>query len=292
VLSDNATEEDSYQCKDGVVCQFLHNIDNQKEQFNKCYNSPISLAELLQGFFEYYAMYDFSKNVLCPITGTSKIKTRRWANSSSLDLINPLEPNLNVSYNVSVKSVEKFKEQCRKAIKKLNSCRQHNNKEKHNGLFNLFENEELTPQRPRVVVPNLHDLNLLGDDEDEPSRSSGNNRIDLPDIMINKDQGNKPFGRTEAMGRKSETSKTELNNFQDDDIIIPLREDRRETQLQNAKGEKLISKKAFQNLFSSEVKSKSVSVQKKTDTVEDDRIDKLKVKYLRSNAKSKFTHKM
>ena len=296
VLSDNATEEDSYQCKDGVICDFLHNINNQKEQFNKCYNSPISLSELLQGFFEYYALYDFSKNVLCPITGTSKLKTRRWTNSSSLDLINPLEPNLNVSYNVNAKSVEKFKEQCRVAIKKMNEWRK--NKEAHPGLFFLFENEDLRPQRPKVIVPNLFDLDLLGD-EDSTSNKSTKNKFEVSELFEEEKADKATTVKSEPT--EDNIGKPGWNN--ENEISLPLRESR-ENITNNKHRERLISKKAFQNIFSAakpDVKlgsekspAESLTAPDKghADPAEEKRIDKLKVKYLRSNAKSKFSHKM
>ena len=88
--------QDSYQCRDGVQCNFLHNISNQKGLLNKCFNSDISLSELLLEFFQFYANYNFTTNALCPVSGTSIVKTRRWKNSATIDLINPLEKDLNV----------------------------------------------------------------------------------------------------------------------------------------------------------------------------------------------------
>ena len=88
--------QDSYQCRDGVQCNFLHNINNQKGLLNKCFNSDISLSELLLEFFQFYANYNFTTNALCPVSGTSIVKTRRWKNSATIDLINPLEKDLNV----------------------------------------------------------------------------------------------------------------------------------------------------------------------------------------------------
>ena len=173
-LSDLATESDTFTTRDGVDVNFLHNINHQKEMLNKCYHSDISLQDLLQGFFTHYATYDFGKNVLCPITGTNKMKTKRWKHSSHLDMINPLEPTLNVSYNVGYKGLEQFKEECRKGIKKLNNLKQSAQEESpvKDGLFWLFKNESAPPTRPRLVIPSLKSLDLGSGKENQGGKKS------------------------------------------------------------------------------------------------------------------------
>ena len=203
-LAERATEKDSFTTRDGVNVNFLHNINNQKELLNKCYHSDISLFDLLHGFFSQYATYDFSKNVLCPITGTDQMKTKQWKHSSHLDMINPLEPDLNVSYNVSAKGLEQFKNECRKSIKKLNILKQAESEESSvkDGIFCIFKNENALPPRSRIVIPNMHEI--CSDDGRKNKKKPRNDRDgkshSLPHLSV-KEYFDKTISPNDAMPR-------------------------------------------------------------------------------------------
>ena len=308
-LSDLATESDSFTTRDGVNVSFLHNINNQKELLNRCYHSDISLQDLLHGFFSYYATYDFSKNVLCPITGTNKMKTKRWKHSSHLDLVNPLEPSLNISYNVGYKGLEQFKDECRKSIKKLNILKQASLEESpvKDGLFWIFKNETAPPQRPRLVIPSLRSLDL-GSGKDnlggKKSRSetegkrhaqisvkeyfelSSSSNDTQPRLKINKTDGEKSRTDETINAWKNETESgvwSEINQLQGKEDNM-------------AKSSKLLSKKKLNSLFKpSIVEDSVVSTETKVETdelQERERLERLKMKYLRNPSSQSFKHNL
>ena len=351
-LTDLATESDSFTTRDGVNVSFLHNINNQKELLNRCYHSDISLQDLLQGFFSYYATYDFSKNVLCPITGTNKMKTKRWKHSSHLDMVNPLEPSLNISYNVGPKGLEQFKDECRKSIKKLNILKQASLEESpvKDGLFWIFKNETAPPQRPRLVIPSLKALDLGSGKENLKGKKSRSERegkshaqisvkeyFELnssshdtqPRIKKNKTHGEK--SRTDET-RNAWKNKTEPEVWSEIDISSStdtqprLRKNKTDgektptdetinawknkteselwseiNQLQGkddnmARSSKLLSRKTLSSLFKpSIVEDSVVSTETKLETDESqerERLERLKMKYLRNPSSQSFKHNL
>lgn len=168
-LANLSTSSDLYHCEDGVNVQFLHNVSGHKESLNKCYSSSISLLELLHGFFEFYAPYNFSTLALDPISGISRPKEKSWKNSSALDLINPLEPDLNVSFNVNRRAVELFQTKCEQDINKILTLKE---AEKEgtclkDGLFWLFDTKDRGPHRSKLVFPSVNDLYLKEEKEKE-----------------------------------------------------------------------------------------------------------------------------
>ena len=104
-LAAAASARDVFYCEDNLRVSFLHDVSRRKPEFNKCFHSALSLQELLHDFFHFCSDYDFSGKCLCPITGTSISKDRCWSKSSAMDMINPLETDLNVSYNVNRQAV-------------------------------------------------------------------------------------------------------------------------------------------------------------------------------------------
>jgi len=103
---------------------FLHDINLMKPHLNKCYDSQVSLEELLGGFFQFYKDFDFQNSALCVISGTVITKHAGWKNSSAMDITNPLEHDHNVSYNVNKTAVNMFKEKCQDSLQKLEMLRE------------------------------------------------------------------------------------------------------------------------------------------------------------------------
>jgi len=104
-LAAAASDRDVFYCEDNLRVSFLHDVSQRKPEFNKCFHSTLSLQELLHDFFHFCTDFDFGGKCLCPITGTSIPKDRCWSKSSAMDMINPLETDLNVSYNVNRQAV-------------------------------------------------------------------------------------------------------------------------------------------------------------------------------------------
>jgi len=334
-LADLATESDTFTTRDGVDVNFLHNINHKKEMLNNCYLSDISLQDLLQGFFTHYATYDFGKNVLCPITGTNKMKTKRWKHTSHLDMINPLEPTLNVSYNVGYKGLEQFKEECRKGIKKLNILKQSTQEESpiKDGLFWLFKNESAPPERPRLVIPSLKTLDLGSGKENQGGKKSRSEREaknpSLNTISVKENQGGKK-SRSEREEKNPSLNTISVKDYFDlipshddtkprlkksDEEKSPTEEtshtwkkktesaiwteiDKIHEQDDKSKPSKLLSSKKLSSLFKpSIVQDRGVSAKAKPemqidDLQEQERLERLKTKYLRNSSSKSFKHNL
>ena len=300
-LIDRATEEDAFLCRDGVNATFLHNISNQKEILNQCYQSKDTLVELLHGFFSFYAIYDFNTQLLCPITGTSKMKTKRWANSSHLDIINPLEPSLNVSYNVNGKAIESFKDRCRESIRKLNDIKKSRSDGEplNDGLFWLFESsEKKRNERPKLTIPNLHDFDL----GPRKVKQTENNGPDLSKNIVS------------TLFEEEESPDLQpIPNDQSQEVLKVDAEDKKLKNDQKLSGSDTFSpspsqspepedqfkpRRSLKYLFEKEdvkVKDGKMKMVKQLIDIsdeEDRRIEKLKSKYLRGNTSHKFKHKL
>jgi len=211
VLLGLSTPQDCFTKEEGLQMDFLHDINNMKEQLNHCYNSPVSLEELLKGFFQFYAVFDFTSCALCTISGEVVGKRTDWRNSSAMDITNPLEPNLNVSYNLNKTAVNLFKEKCSDGLQKLEMLEK--TKEatgvlQRDGFLWLLSKVNDMPKRKKNI--NLADLGLLDPIETEKplaknvqkvKNNVANNEI-LPDVMsgtVNKTslKINHYFGREE-----------------------------------------------------------------------------------------------
>ncbi|XP_076679818.1 mitochondrial poly(A) polymerase isoform X2 [Andrena cerasifolii] len=71
-----------------------------------------SLHALLYGFFAYYATFDFTTRAICIREGRSKLKR----DNAPLHILNPFEPTLNVSKNVTAAEIVKIKAHVRTAL--------------------------------------------------------------------------------------------------------------------------------------------------------------------------------
>lgn len=96
-----------------------------------------SLETLLKQFFEYYSQFDFVSKAVCINESVALSKPEH----SPLYIVNPLERGLNVSKNVSIEEMEKFKIELRNAAWTLEAQQ---NRDSNWGLLSLFENTKST----------------------------------------------------------------------------------------------------------------------------------------------------
>ena len=66
-----SADEDYIICDDGTRATFLRDIRGNLHNLNGSYQSQevakLSLTELLQGFFEFYGLFDYQKNAICVV---------------------------------------------------------------------------------------------------------------------------------------------------------------------------------------------------------------------------------
>ena len=66
-----SADEDYIICDDGTRATFLRDIRGNIHNLNGSYQSKevakLSLTELLQGFFEFYGLFDYQKNAICVV---------------------------------------------------------------------------------------------------------------------------------------------------------------------------------------------------------------------------------
>ncbi|XP_054271458.1 poly(A) RNA polymerase, mitochondrial [Macrosteles quadrilineatus] len=152
--------------EDGVNCTFLRDPSKISPSDNSS-----SIEELLLGFFEYYAGFDFCSQGISLGPGAPV----RKRDHSAMFIVNPLEPHLNVSQNVSLEETERLRIACRNAAWELESGEEVHSTDQDWGLLRLFNNkavEEKTKQlehlyfapkrKSRLVVSKLFE-------EDVPS---------------------------------------------------------------------------------------------------------------------------
>ncbi|KAL1512512.1 hypothetical protein ABEB36_002094 [Hypothenemus hampei] len=130
-LTKLAGPSDRYVTEDGINGTFLRDIRRLE---TKSRNTS-SLQELLLEFFEYYAQFDFTNKAVCLNEAVSIAKPEY----SALYIINPLERGLNVSKNVSLEELERFRVEVRNAAWLLES--NENQQEDNKGLLAIFENK-------------------------------------------------------------------------------------------------------------------------------------------------------
>lgn len=162
-LVDMASEEDVFQCEDGVEVKFLHNANNRKLELNWCFHSEDSLANLLQGFFQFYSQFEFDQLCLCPVSGQTLSKDRNWRQSSAMDIINPLETNLNISYNINRQAIKMFQEKAAETV--INLSRLIDGQEAQFGIFSIFEKTKKTNSSLRTHTK-IKELDLFPKDSE------------------------------------------------------------------------------------------------------------------------------
>ena len=71
------------------------------------------------GFFEFYANFDYNNRAICVITGQLQAKRKNMSRNIVLDIVNPLNPRLNVANFVHLEALLKFKKGCQNACIKF-----------------------------------------------------------------------------------------------------------------------------------------------------------------------------
>ena len=108
--------------------------------------------KLLQGFFQFYADIDFTRDALSLVEGRTFPKPDQEV---PLHLENPLERDLNASRNVSADELVKFQTCCSRAADALQSSLRSRSTGSHDtwGLLSiLIDNEETIDNEPNLNV--------------------------------------------------------------------------------------------------------------------------------------------
>lgn len=109
----------------GINCTFLRDVS----KLSRIVQSDKTLDELLLGFFNYYALFDFQMNAISLNFG----KMINKPEYSALYIVNPLETQFNVSKNMSLEELERFRIELRNAAWLIESTL------KNTDSFNLLE---------------------------------------------------------------------------------------------------------------------------------------------------------
>ena len=130
-------------------------------------NKNKSVPELLHGFFEFYANYDFKSNVICPVDSMSYnktlfeqaenlpdsmdrykefLKTREspmiFPTTKPICVQDPNELNCNITGNISAKYLENFQKYCAAAVKICSNVAENNYKALLPSIFSLIISKE------------------------------------------------------------------------------------------------------------------------------------------------------
>ena len=155
-------KKDEYTCNDGVVCSYIRDISGLQPKLNLHWNwqpvvdrsntnlqptpnlegsiEPLTFQQMLKDFFAFYAKFDYARESICIRTGQIQPKHKimgRQSNhrvSFNLQIINPLEPDLNVSSNVQERAVNRFRIECQASLKRIEALQS-------NGMSELLKSE-------------------------------------------------------------------------------------------------------------------------------------------------------
>lgn len=131
---------------EGVNCTFLRDVS----KLPQIVENKKTLDQLLLGFFDYFASFDFNTNAISLNYG----KTINKPEYSALYIVNPLEVNFNVSKNMSSEEMERFRIELRNAAWLIESSL--NNTSTFN-LLDLFKGYEVN-KKDQAVFNLQHQL--------------------------------------------------------------------------------------------------------------------------------------
>ena len=175
-----------------VQVNFLHDVSGVKPELNSCYSSPDTLADLLAGFFHFFAQFDFDSRCLCPIAGETRAKDTRWKNSSAMDIVNPLETDLNLAYNLNKQAVRRFQNKAAEALAELGIGEREGG---GRGVFDILAGNSQRRQTVGLRQTKLRDMDLF-------SESAGLKEVQLPKAKTPEPEGEK-FRTPEPEARSS-----------------------------------------------------------------------------------------
>ncbi|KAF5276972.1 hypothetical protein FQA39_LY18526 [Lamprigera yunnana] len=139
---------------------FLQNINIPNESQN-----TDNLETLLQNFFSFYSSFDFTTKAIN--LNEAIIMTK--PEYSPLYIVNPLERGLNVSKNVSLEELQKFKYELRNASWLLESQDKNNSRW---GILELLQNHKKSVSSNYITISKqdrLMEVSKLFDEENKPN---------------------------------------------------------------------------------------------------------------------------
>ena len=107
-------KSDEIKDEDGLNCTFKRDISGFEYALNNSLiNTDIanmSLEQLLEGFFKFYASLDYNSVTICVVSGILQPK-RKSDFRDALDIVNPFD-NRNVAANVKREAILRFRRSC------------------------------------------------------------------------------------------------------------------------------------------------------------------------------------
>ncbi|KAK9883966.1 hypothetical protein WA026_004902 [Henosepilachna vigintioctopunctata] len=188
-LVKSAESKDSFITDEGVNCSFLRDIEKLHFSSVNIENLEVLLCE----FFEYYSQFDFKSKSVCLNEGVPLTKL----DHSALYIINPLERGLNVSKNVSLEELEKFKFAARNAAWILQSEESTNTS--NWGLLSIFDkpNKKMAFSVSRNKNERLMQVKQLFEEED--NTDTGHSEVDNRRTQLEKNGNTNRIGKTNKM---------------------------------------------------------------------------------------------
>lgn len=173
-----ARKEDRRVTEDNINCTFLRDLN----MIDFTTKNTDTVETLLLQFFEFYSSFDFINRGL----SLNDARTILKPDHSAVYILNPLEQAMNVSKNVSLEEVERFRIEVRNAAWLLES--EHSNKSSDDpwGLLNLFKSNQQSLIRPHMFFkPRLVEVtDLFSGTEDENEIKI--ERIDYKNLSLKK----------------------------------------------------------------------------------------------------------
>lgn len=130
---------------EGVNCTFVRDIS----KLPRTVENKKSLDQLLHGFFDYYASFDFNTNAISLNYG----KTINKPEYNALYIVNPLEVHFNVSKNMSSEEMERFRIELRNAAWTIESSLINTNAF---NILDLFKGYEIDKKKDMMFTIQHH----------------------------------------------------------------------------------------------------------------------------------------
>lgn len=205
-------KEDIRIAEDNLNCTFLRDLNRlPAESYSQ---NTDDLETLLLQFFEFYSQFDFQDKAISLNEGVAL----RKPNQLPLYIVNPLEPSLNVSRNVSFEECEKIRMEVRNAAWQLESKETNDS-----GLLSLIERKASRGLKKLLRVGNSHRLvsvkDLFKEDEINPKESRQMESLNPKDKEVGE--------KSEVEDKKSEVkSEGQLKNSSVSNAIFRIRREK------------------------------------------------------------------
>lgn len=156
---------------EGINCTFLRDVS----KLPRTGENKKTLDQLLLSFFEYYASFDFHTNAISLNVG----KIINKPEYSALYIVNPLEVHFNVSKNVSLEEIERFRIELRNAAWAIESSLTNTNLF---SVLDLFKGREAKKNKQFVFelqhqIKNSNRLVTVKDLFEDDSQTQGDKRL-------------------------------------------------------------------------------------------------------------------